>query len=52
MSLELSICVLFILLAQSVKAVQFLNITFSSPLFEAAVATAMFGTVIISLTSM
>ena len=37
---------------QSVKVAQFLNITFLFVLFTAAPVTAVFGTVIVSLTSM
>ena len=51
MSLALSSCALFILLMQSVNGVQFLIITFISPLFEAAPAPTVFATCIILLTS-
>ena len=44
--------VLFISVMQSVKGAQFLNITFLLVLFTAAPAAALFGTVIVPLTSM
>ena len=50
MSLALSICVLFISLMQLVNGAQFLIIIFFI-LFAAAAATAVFGTVIVVLTS-
>ena len=51
MSLALSICVLFISLIQSVKGVQFLNITSLFLLFWVA-TVPIFGTVIVPLTTM
>ena len=48
MSVALSICVLFISLMQSVSGAQFLNTTFSFPLFGVA-AIPVFGTVIVLL---
>ena len=51
MSLALSNCVLFIYLMLLVNVAQFSNITFLLALFAAAEATAVFGTVIVPLTS-
>ena len=50
-SLALSICVLFIWLIQLINGAQFLNITILLALFASASAAAVFGTVIILLTS-
>ena len=54
MSLELFICVVFILLRQSVNGAQFLNISFSFLLFgpSAVPGAVLFGTVIVPSTSM
>ena len=49
MSLVLSVCVLFILLMQSVNGVQFLNTTSLSLLFAPALAAAVFLTDIVLL---
>ena len=49
MSWALSICVLFILLMQSVNGVRFLNINFLLALFAAAPSAAVFGIVIVPL---
>ena len=45
-------CVLFISVKQVVNGAQFLNITFLLVLFTAATSAAVFGTVIVPLTSM
>ena len=50
MSLALSVCVLFISLMQLVNEAQFL-IIISFIMFAAAPAAALFGTVIVALTS-
>ena len=51
MSLELSICVLFVSLIQPVNGAQFLNTSSLFLLFGAA-AVPVFGTVIVPLTAM
>ena len=47
-----STCVLFISVMQTANGAQFLNITFLLVLFTTAPAAAVFGTVIVPLTSM